>query len=102
MNINSNYAIGGGAAGFMKKILGLLGAIVVVFVLSGCYGPGLTPRETGTIGGAALGAGGGALIGSTVGAPGTGAIIGGLGGAGVGYLIGNSMQHNYYRYPYYY
>jgi osmotically inducible lipoprotein OsmB len=100
--MNSNHAIRGGATGFMKKILGLIGALVVAAVLSGCYGAGLTPRETGTLAGGALGAGGGALVGSAVGAPGTGAIIGGLGGAGVGYLIGNSMQHNYYRYPYYY
>ena len=86
------------------KLLALLGAALVAGALSGCYGPaGLTPRETGTLAGGALGAGGGALVGSAMGAPGTGAIIGGLGGAVGGYLIGNHIQQRgYYRYPYYY
>jgi osmotically inducible lipoprotein OsmB len=66
--------------------------------MTGCYAAGFTPRETGTVGGAALGAGGGALIGSTVGAPGTGAVLGGLGGGLAGYLIGNSVQQQPYRY----
>lgn len=90
---------------FRAKIVGLIGALMVAGALSGCYAPGLglTPRETGALAGGALGAGGGALIGSTMGAPGTGAIIGGLGGAAGGYLIGNSIQQRgYYGYPYYY
>ncbi|HKD67250.1 MAG TPA: glycine zipper domain-containing protein [Candidatus Binataceae bacterium] len=92
-------------AGFLHKIICLLGAVLIGAVLSGCYAPalGLTPRETGTLAGGALGAGGGALVGSAMGAPGTGAVIGGLGGALGGYLIGNQVQErSYYRYPYYY
>jgi osmotically inducible lipoprotein OsmB len=66
--------------------------------LAGCYAAGFTPRETGTVGGAAVGAGGGALIGSTMGAPGTGALLGGLGGGLAGYLVGNSVQQHPCRY----
>jgi osmotically inducible lipoprotein OsmB len=66
--------------------------------MTGCYAAGFAPRETGTVGGAALGAGGGALIGSTMGAPGAGALIGGLGGGLAGYLVGNSVQEHPYRY----
>jgi hypothetical protein len=105
MRIGSNCA--GKAAGFKTRILALLGAMLLGFALGGCYAPGLglTPRETGTLAGGALGAGGGALVGSTMGAPGTGAVIGGLGGALGGYLIGNQIQNQYYRpyypYPYY-
>ena len=87
-------------AGF-RKIIGLIGALLIGIIVSGCYAP-LTPRETGTLAGGALGAGGGALIGSTMGAPGTGAVIGGVGGALGGYLIGNHIQNQYYRHPYYY
>jgi hypothetical protein len=70
--------------------------------LTGCYAGGFTPRETGTVGGAALGAGGGALIGSAVGAPGTGAVIGGLGGGVAGYMVGNSVEERDERHGYYY
>jgi hypothetical protein len=66
--------------------------------MTGCYAGGFTPRETGTVGGAALGAGGGALVGSAMGAPGAGALIGGLGGGLAGYLVGNSVQERDYRY----
>ena len=72
----------------MKKtiILGLVlaGALSV----SGCYTP---QQQTGTLAGGAIGAGGGALIGSalTHGSAG-GAIAGGLLGAGTGALIGNA------------
>jgi osmotically inducible lipoprotein OsmB len=66
--------------------------------MTGCYAAGFTPRETGTVGGAALGAGGGALVGSTMGAPGAGALIGGVGGGLAGYLVGNSVQEHPYRY----
>ena len=66
--------------------------------MAGCYAGGFTPRETGTVGGAALGAGGGALIGSTMGAPGTGALLGGVGGGLAGYLVGNEVQEHPYRY----
>jgi hypothetical protein len=38
-----------------------------------------------------LGAGGGALIGSSMGAPSAGALIGGVGGGLAGYLVGNAQ-----------
>jgi hypothetical protein len=69
-------------------------AIVCTLGLAGCFGP---PTERDAIGGGAIGAGSGALIGSAVGSPGTGAIIGGLAGAGAGYLYGNH-QENEWRY----
>jgi osmotically inducible lipoprotein OsmB len=84
---------------FTVAVLWFICAISFV-TISGCYTAGFTPRETGTVGGAALGAGGGALIGSTMGAPGTGALLGGLGGGLAGYLVGNSVQQHpchYYR-----
>jgi osmotically inducible lipoprotein OsmB len=83
-----------------KLRAGLLALICAACLASmtGCYAAGFTPRETGTVGGAALGAGGGALIGSAMGAPGTGALLGGLGGGLAGYLVGNSVQENGYRY----
>jgi uncharacterized protein YcfJ len=87
------------------KLIGHLRAAMLTLLcatcfatMTGCYAAGFTPRETGTVGGAALGAGGGALIGSTVGAPGAGALIGGLGGGLAGYLVGNSVQDRDYHY----
>ena len=68
-------------------------ALMGTLALAGCYGPPLSTREKGTLIGGAVGAGGGALIGSSVGSPGAGAVIGGLVGAGSGYLIGNQMQN---------
>ncbi len=43
--------------------------------------------------GAAIGTGGGALLGLAVGAPLAGAAIGGVVGAGTGMAIGNSLQN---------
>jgi hypothetical protein len=89
----------------LKIIIGRLKTAILALLcaacfatMTGCYAGGFTPRETGTVGGAALGAGGGALIGSTVGAPGTGALLGGLGGGLAGYLVGNQVQERPYRY----
>jgi|SRR5579862_196178 len=73
-------------------------ALVATLSLAGCYGMPLSTREKGTLLGGAVGAGGGALVGSAVGSPLAGAAIGGLGGAGVGYLIGNHMQNEQYGY----
>jgi osmotically inducible lipoprotein OsmB len=81
---------------FTAAVLALISAICLA-TMTGCYAAGFTPRETGTVGGAALGAGGGALIGSSMGAPGAGALIGGLGGGLAGYLVGNSVQERSYR-----
>jgi Glycine zipper len=80
-----------------KSLVMALLCTLSLAALTGCYAGGFTPRETGTVGGAALGAGGGALVGSAVGAPGTGALIGGLGGGLAGYAIGNSVQERDYR-----
>jgi osmotically inducible lipoprotein OsmB len=84
-------------ATFRAAVLALICATCFT-AMTGCYADGFTPRETGTVGGAALGAGGGALIGSTMGAPGTGALLGGLGGGLAGYLVGNEVQEHPYRY----
>jgi osmotically inducible lipoprotein OsmB len=73
-------------------------ALAAALSLAGCYGPPLSTRAEGTLIGGAVGAGGGALVGSSVGAPLAGAAIGGLGGAGVGYLIGNHLQNEEYGY----
>jgi hypothetical protein len=79
-------------------IAAVLGASML---LAGCAGAPLTTREKGTLLGGAVGAGGGALVGSTVGAPGAGAAIGGVLGAGTGYVIGNHLQNEQYRRRYY-
>lgn len=69
-------------------------ALIAALVFAGCSGQPLSTREEGTLGGAGLGAAGGALIGTAVGHPALGALIGGgLGGVG-GYAVGNSMQNN--------
>jgi hypothetical protein len=85
---------------FWRYCAGTL-ALLATLSLAGCYGPPLSTREKGTLIGGAVGAGGGALVGSSVGSPLAGAAIGGLGGAGVGYLIGNHIQNQGYGYdPY--
>jgi len=66
-------------------------------LVAGCSGAPLTTREKGTLLGGAIGAGGGAIVDSTVGAPGAGAAIGGALGAGTGYVIGNHLQNEQYR-----
>ena len=85
-----------------KKFVGFIMAGALVTSLAGCSGEPLTTREKGTLIGGVAGAGGGALVGSAVGAPGAGAAIGGAGGAIAGYAIGNHMQNEengdyYYR-----
>ncbi len=84
----------------MRKsiVAAVLGAAML---LAGCSGAPLTTREKGTLAGGVVGAGGGALIGSAVGAPGAGAAIGGVLGAGTGYVIGNHLQNEQYRRDYY-
>ena len=86
-----------------KSIIAAIIAVVfgVAMLLAGCAGAPLTTREKGTLLGGAAGAGGGALVGSAVGAPGAGAAIGGVLGAGTGYLIGNQMQNERYSHHYY-
>ena len=68
-------------------------ALAVSLTMSACSGQPLTTREKGTLGGGAIGAGGGALIGLAVGHPWAGAAMGGVVGAGTGMAIGNHMQN---------
>lgn len=70
----------------------ILAAAALLFV-SACSGEPLSTREKGTLGGGALGAGTGAIIGAAVGAPGAGAAIGGALGAGTGFVVGNALQN---------
>ena len=84
----------------MRKSI-IAAALGTSLLLAGCAGAPLTTREKGTLLGGAVGAGGGALVGSTVGAPGAGAAIGGALGAGTGYVVGNHMQNEEYRHRYY-
>jgi len=73
----------------MKKSFTLALALAGALSVSGCYTP---QQQQGTLVGGALGAGGGALIGSALtGGSAGGAIAGGLIGAGTGALIGNSV-----------
>jgi len=83
----------------MRKSI-IAAALGASLLLAGCAGAPLTTREKGTLLGGAVGAGGGALVGSTVGAPGAGAAIGGALGAGTGYVVGNHMQNEEYRHRY--
>jgi len=69
-------------------------AIAGALTLSACSGQPLTTREKGTLGGGAVGAGGGALVGLAVGHPLAGAAVGGVVGAGTGMAIGNSLQNS--------
>ena len=68
-------------------------ACITALTVASCAGGGLTTREKTTLGGAALGAGAGALIGEAAdGKPGKGALIGGaIGGLG-GALTGSAAQ----------
>jgi hypothetical protein len=77
----------------VKSLKGKSLVVAIALTLAGCAGGSLTTREKGTLGGAALGAGAGALIGeATDHSPGKGALIGGaLGGLG-GALVGGGMQ----------
>src|SRR5215472_11390557 len=70
-------------------------ALAGTLVLAGCSGQPLSTREEGTLGGTALGAGGGALIGAAVGHPLAGAAIGGVLGGGTGFVIGTSIQNQH-------
>ncbi|MFQ5829819.1 MAG: YMGG-like glycine zipper-containing protein [Candidatus Methylomirabilia bacterium] len=74
----------------MRKVMW---SVVAVLVLAGCASGPMTTREKATVGGAALGAGTGALIGAAAGGkPGTGALIGAGIGALSGVLLGDQLQ----------
>lgn len=70
-----------------RIVLGVVGILVV----AGCATPP-TPRESGTVGGAAIGAATGAVLGGIAGAPGKGAAIGAAVGAVTGALTGDAIQ----------
>ena len=75
----------------MKKTMTAL-ALVSALSVSGCYTP---QQQTGTLAGGAIGAGGGALIGSAItGGSAGGAIAGGIIGAGTGALVGTAVGAN--------
>jgi osmotically inducible lipoprotein OsmB len=65
--------------------------MIFLLVLAGCATPP-TPRESGTLGGAAIGAAAGAVLGGIAGAPGKGAAIGAAVGAVTGALTGDAIQ----------
>jgi hypothetical protein len=71
----------------MRRILALSLALAGAISVAGCA----TQQQTNTLGGAAIGGAGGALIGSALshGSPG-GAIAGGVIGAATGAMIGNA------------
>ena len=77
----------------MKQLISVLSLAVL---LGGCSAP-LSYREKGALGGGALGAGAGAIIGSALGHPGRGALIGGGLGALGGVAMGDQMQGQYQR-----
>lgn len=85
-----------------RSLHALLAApLVAAFALSsGCA----TPTRSGALGGGAVGAGAGALIGAGTGNPVAGAAIGGAVGAGAGAAIGNAVgehrrnQRGHYEY----
>ncbi len=67
--------------------------LAVAILVASCSTP-LSTREKGALAGGAIGAGAGAVIGSTTGHTGTGALIGAGVGAVTGALIGDAMQAN--------
>ncbi len=69
----------------------LMVAILVIAVAAGCARP-LSQREKGAVGGGALGAGAGAIIGSQKGHAAEGAAIGGVLGALAGGLLGDQAD----------
>jgi osmotically inducible lipoprotein OsmB len=69
-----------------------LAAAFALVTMTGCFG---SPRATDTFAGAAIGAGGGALIGSAVGHPAAGALMGGVGGGALGYMVGSETEDQY-------
>jgi uncharacterized protein YcfJ len=70
----------------------LIVALFCVPLIAGCASGGLSKRETGALGGGALGAGAGALIGHATGHTAGGAAIGGALGALTGAVVGDQIQ----------
>ena len=97
--MNSKHAAKVTASGTARTAIIALISAFALTTTTGCFG---SPRATDTFAGAAIGAGGGALIGGAAGHPGAGALIGGLGGGTVGYLVGTEQENHYYDGPRYY
>src|SRR5262245_55306069 len=70
----------------MKRRLLMLG------LLLGCGCSSMNNTDKGVLGGGAIGAGTGAIVGNAVGNTGAGALIGGAVGAVTGGLVGNSVD----------
>jgi YmgG-like glycine-zipper protein len=97
MKMNSKNANTASAYRISRAAIITFASAFALITMTGCFG---SPRANDTVAGAAIGAGGGALIGGAEGSPGTGALIGGLGGGALGYIVGTEMQHNRYYGPY--
>jgi osmotically inducible lipoprotein OsmB len=97
--MNSKHAAPMTARGTARTAIIALISAFALMTATGCFG---SPRATDTFAGAAIGAGGGALVGAAAGHPGAGALIGGLGGGTVGYLVGTEQENRYYDGPRYY
>jgi hypothetical protein len=67
----------------LNRLIAIVFSVLMIIAAAGC---------SDTFLGGALGAGGGALVGSAVGHPLLGAAVGGVGGAALGYGIGHSSQ----------
>jgi osmotically inducible lipoprotein OsmB len=90
--MNSKYAVANVSRLSRAATITFASAFALI-TMSGCFG---SPRANDTLAGAAIGAGGGALIGGAEGSPGAGALIGGLGGGALGYIVGTETEHNRY------
>jgi osmotically inducible lipoprotein OsmB len=93
MKMNSKHANTASASRISRAAIITFASAFALITMTGCFG---SPRANDTVAGAAIGAGGGALIGGAEGDPAAGALIGGLGGGAVGYIVGSEMQHRYY------
>src|SRR5580693_7917095 len=95
LKMNSKYKTYARASRISRAGVITVASAFALIAMIGCG----SPRATDTVAGAAIGAGGGALIGGAEGSPGTGALIGGLGGGALGYIVGTEMEHNGYYGP---
>jgi hypothetical protein len=75
----------------MKNKRMILGGLLACLTLMGCA---TTPVQQGALGLGAVGAGAGAIIGSTTGHAGEGALIGAGVGALTGALVGDAIEHS--------
>jgi len=94
VKMNSNHASTHCASRISRAAIITFASAFALITMTGCFG---SPRANDTAAGAAIGAGGGALIGAAEGHPAAGALIGGVGGGALGYIVGTETQ-NYYGY----